>query len=112
MQKAVDKLLVKPDLVLIDGRDEPLKCYNQQHLIKGDSLSYSVAAASILAKVTRDRIMNYYHNYYPIYGFRDNKGYATRKHMSIIQETGRSTLHRKTFLLPFEKSGGQLFLDL
>jgi len=111
MQKAVSKLKIMPDLVLIDGRDEPLKKYRQLHLIKGDGRSFSIAAASILAKVTRDRIMNYYHKFYPRYGFASNKGYATKQHMTEIELNGRSPLHRKSFLLPFEKNGGQLEFD-
>ncbi|MCK5760386.1 MAG: ribonuclease HII, partial [Candidatus Delongbacteria bacterium] len=79
-------------------------------IIKGDSLSYSIAAASIIAKVTRDKIMNFYDKKYPLYGFAHNKGYATPEHIEAIKEHGRCIIHRKTFSLQFEKDK-QLHFD-
>ncbi|MFO7810678.1 MAG: ribonuclease HII, partial [Candidatus Delongbacteria bacterium] len=81
MNRAVSRLSLYPDFILIDGRDEPFEGVSQSSIIKGDSLSYSIAAASILAKVTRDKIMNFYDKIYPVYGFARNKGYATPEHI-------------------------------
>ncbi|PID29622.1 MAG: ribonuclease HII [Candidatus Cloacimonadota bacterium] len=103
MNKAYSKLGIKPDLVLIDGRDAPIKNQKQIALIKGDSKSATVAAASIIAKVVRDKVMRFYHNYYPEYGFDSHKGYGTKKHVETIKRIGRSPIHRKSFKLQFEK---------
>jgi ribonuclease HII len=103
MKRAVDRLSIKPDHILVDGRDEPFDTDEQTAIIKGDSLSYSIAAASILAKVTRDKIMNFYHRIYPQYNFLENKGYATPEHIEAIKKYGRCAIHRKSFRLAFEK---------
>jgi len=103
MRMAVDKLSVKPDFVLIDGRDEPLKGYKQKSIIKGDSLSYTIGAASIIAKVVRDKIMNFYDKIYPEYGFKKNKGYGTKQHTDAIARIGRCPIHRMSFHLKSEE---------
>ena len=103
MRRAVSRLSLDPDFILIDGRDEPFDSTNQRSIIKGDSLSYSIAAASILAKVTRDKIMNFYDRIYPQYGFYHNKGYATPDHIEAIGKFGRCPIHRKSFRLHNEK---------
>jgi ribonuclease HII len=104
MIQAVNKLKIKPDYVLIDGRDEPIKNHLQKSIIGGDNRSISIAAASIIAKVTRDRIMNIYDRYYPEYGFKTNKGYGSKYHIEKIKAVGRSPIHRKSFRLKFEKN--------
>ena len=83
---------------------------DQMSIIKGDSLSYSVAAASIIAKVTRDKLMNFYGKIYPRYNFTQNKGYATPDHIEAIKKFGRCEIHRKSFRLQFEKDP-QMHLD-
>lgn len=102
MQLAIDGLSPKPDFALIDGnRDRgrtsaitaPHRC-----LVKGDSLSASIAAASILAKVSRDRYMTEAAAQYPAYGFDRHKGYGTRLHYQLLREHGPSPIHRRTFL--------------
>lgn len=103
MRRAYDRLSVKPDFVIIDGRDEPLDIKEQMSIIRGDGLSHSIAAASIIAKVTRDKLMNFYDKIYPVYGFAKNKGYATPEHIEAIKKFGRCTIHRKSFRLQFEK---------
>ncbi len=111
MRRAVSRLSVEPDFILIDGRDEPFENIMQKSIVKGDSLSYSVAAASVLAKVTRDKIMNFYDRIYPEYGFACNKGYATPDHIEAIRKYGRCAIHRKSFKLRFEKDA-QLRFDI
>ncbi len=98
MGEAVRNLEIRPDFALIDGRDAPDVGVPCRGVIRGDSLSLSVAAASILAKVTRDRIMREHHGSFPRYGFDRNKGYGTKLHREAIQEWGPCTLHRLTFL--------------
>ena len=98
MRRAIEGLSVKPDFALIDGninRDFPLPA---KAVIKGDSLSTSIAAASILAKVTRDRLCIEDDKAYPQYEFAKHKGYGTARHMALIREHGPSPLHRKSFL--------------
>ena len=97
MQKAVLSLNPIPDYLLIDGIT-PLDIKIEQNLIiKGDSRSFSIAAASILAKVTRDRIMDEMHLLYPHYGFNKHKGYSTQLHLEKIIEFGTCPIHRKSF---------------
>ncbi|RTZ93215.1 MAG: ribonuclease HII [Deltaproteobacteria bacterium] len=97
MKKAVQALPVTPDFCLVDGRDEIPLAVPQSPLVKGDQKSLSVAAASIIAKVTRDRIMLAYHEQFPDYGFDRNMGYGTRQHRDALKRVGPSPIHRKSF---------------
>ena len=98
MRRAMKKLDVEYNFLLIDGK-QPLKnCpIKQLAVIKGDYLCYSVAAASILAKVQRDKYMHNQANFYPGYGFESHVGYGTKKHMEKIREIGISPIHRRNF---------------
>ena len=97
MREAVLELSTSPDFLLIDG----LQCIPlltpQKPLVKGDSRSISIAAASIIAKVSRDRIMEMYHRQFPQYNFRQNKGYGTKEHCGAIKQFGMCKIHRKSF---------------
>ena len=97
MKQAVDQLNPVPDLLLIDGNQKIESSLDQWAIIKGDSKSLSIAAASVLAKVTRDRIMEDYHKLYPQYQFDRHKGYGTKLHRTLIQEHGPCPIHRSTF---------------
>ncbi|MCG0274634.1 MAG: ribonuclease HII [Thermosediminibacteraceae bacterium] len=97
MQKAVQGLSVKPDFVLVDALVIPELDMPQEKVVHGDRLSASIAAASIVAKVERDKIMKNYHKLYPYYDFWNNKGYCTKKHVESIKKYGLSPVHRKTF---------------
>ena len=97
MKKAVETLKITPGLLLIDGNQKIDSNLNQWAIVKGDSRSLTIAAASVLAKVTRDRIMDDYHKLYPQYGFDRHKGYGTKIHRNQIQEYGPCPVHRKTF---------------
>ena len=98
MNRAFDGLSVKPDMALIDGNREPGVDAMQKTVVKGDSKSMSIAAASILAKVSRDRYMLEIAKLYPQYEFQKHKGYGTKLHYERIRENGISDVHRKTFL--------------
>ena len=99
MQRAVEGLAVKPDYILIDGnRTPPSLNVPCGCLVKGDATSASIAAASVLAKVSRDRAMQATAPLYPEYGFEKHKGYPTKEHYAAILEYGVSPIHRKTFL--------------
>lgn len=98
MKAAVASLPETPDFALVDGRDMPDVGVVGQALIKGDGRSLSIAAASIVAKVTRDRIMRQEHQRFPAYGFLSNKGYGTVVHRAAIQEHGPCSIHRLSFL--------------
>ena len=101
MREAVEKLTVSPDYVLVDGLDVPEVGIAGEAIPKGDSRSYSIAAASIIAKVTRDRLMAELDPIYPNYGFSRHKGYPTSQHRHAIAQFGASEIHRRTFkLLP------------
>jgi ribonuclease HII len=98
MRRAVAKLSPTPDLVLVDGnvaREFPM---DTKTVVKGDALSMSIAAASILAKVSRDRVMAELAKEYPQYQLEKHKGYPTPLHMNLVRELGPSPIHRKTFL--------------
>ena len=97
MKQAVETLKITPGLLLIDGNQKIDSTLNQWIIVKGDSRSLSIAAASVLAKVTRDRIMDGYHKLYPQYEFNRHKGYGTRLHRNLIQEHGPCPIHRSTF---------------
>ena len=100
MTECVSGLSVRPDVVLVDAvklsLDVPTKA-----IIKGDALSYSIGAASILAKVYRDRLMQEYDAIYPWYGFAQNKGYGTKDHIDALKSVGPSPIHRRTFITHF-----------
>lgn len=101
MERALAQLSIKPDIALIDGnraRDFGLPV---RTVIKGDSLSANIAAASVLAKVTRDDLMLELAETYPQYGFAIHKGYGTKAHYDALREHGASAIHRKTFLKKF-----------
>ena len=101
MQRALDELCVKPDLALIDGNRERDFGIPVKTVVKGDSLSANIAAASILAKVTRDDIMIQLSEQYPEYGFEIHKGYGTKAHYAALAEHGASPVHRRSFLKKF-----------
>ena len=101
MQQAIKELTPQPDYLLIDGINFPAVDIQGETIKKGDSRSYSIAAASIIAKTTRDRRMIALDRTYPNYGFRQHKGYPTSKHRHAIAQFGASEIHRHTFkLLP------------
>jgi len=101
MKVAVDNLPVSPDYLLIDGSSAPDFNLPYTAIVKGDSRSYSIAAASIIAKVTRDRIMVDLDTRYPVYRFKANKGYATAEHIGAIKKRGLTEEHRVTFCRKF-----------
>ncbi len=98
MKRAVESLSVKPDLALVDGNQKPPLEIQARTLVKGDAKSPSIAAASILAKVTRDRLMTEIAEDYPQYEFPKHKGYGTKLHYEKIMEHGISPVHRRSFL--------------
>ena len=100
MQDAVNGLSVKPDITLVDGVDTNLNI-NAEYLIKGDSKSYSIGCASIVAKVFRDNLMTEHAVEFPEYGFEKPKGYGTKVHIEKIKEIGPCRLHRRTFIKNF-----------
>ena len=97
MKEALDTLDVEPDFILVDGRDLPPTSIAKCAVIKGDMVSQSIAAASIIAKVLRDELMDEYHRQYPEYGFDKHKGYGTELHRQAIEAHGACPIHRKTF---------------
>ena len=98
MKRAVEGLGVKPDMVLVDGNRLPELDCPAQCVIKGDATSASIAAASVLAKVARDRYMRELDEAYPQYRFSQHKGYGTKLHCEMLREHGVSPVHRKSFL--------------
>ena len=98
MFAAVEELSISPDFLLIDAVHLPAVTIPQKGIIKGDSLSLSIAAASIVAKVTRDRLMEGMDCNFPGYGLARNKGYGTREHIQGLYRLGPCTIHRKTFM--------------
>lgn len=97
MKNAVESLKIKPDFVLTDGNMTLDISLPQKSIVKGDSLSYSIGAASIVAKVYRDALMDEYDREYPAYAFAKNKGYGTAVHIKAIKEAGICPVHRKSF---------------
>lgn len=98
MRRAVDRLQVKPDLALIDGNKTPGLDIAEEAIVKGDAKCASIAAASIIAKVSRDRYMLKMAEKYPEYQFEKHKGYGTKLHYEMLEKYGISPIHRKTFL--------------
>ena len=100
--KVIDMLKTKPDIVIVDAlREIDTFGITYEAIIKGDATCYSISAASILAKVTRDRIMEEWDKIYPEYGFSAHKGYGTAKHIEAIKKYGPCPLHRKSFITHF-----------
>jgi ribonuclease HII len=97
MRLAIDALKTKPDHILVDGHPIPSLKIPQQAIVRGDSLSVSIAAASIVAKVTRDRLMCEMDELYPQYGFARHKGYCTAEHLEAITKHGICKIHRRSF---------------
>ena len=98
MREAVSKLAVRPDILLVDAVHIPDLDIPQESIVKGDAKSVSIAAASIVAKVTRDRIMEEYAGKYPGYGFEKNMGYGTAEHRQALKELGPTPIHRRSFI--------------
>lgn len=101
MRMAISRLSVIPDILLNDAVTIPLVDIEQVPIIKGDAKSLTIGAASIMAKVTRDRMMVEYDSIYPEYGFARNKGYGTKEHIEALKENGPSPIHRRTFIKNF-----------
>lgn len=101
MQKAIMGLNIKPDLALVDAVKNLDVDIDVVSIIKGDFLSYSIGAASILAKVTRDRIMQNYATKYPNYHFEKHKGYGTKQHIELLKKFGKCDIHRESFIKNF-----------
>ena len=97
MAISVKNLRPQPDYLLIDGKFQIPSDLMQETIIRGDTLSISIASASIIAKVTRDRLMERYHQYYPQFGFSRHKGYPTRAHKEAIKTFGCCPIHRRSF---------------
>jgi len=113
MARAVAALAPQPDHLLIDGFRVPGIATPQQRIIKGDARSLSIAAASIVAKVTRDRLLLEYEALYPGYGFARHKGYGTREHLDALQRLGPCPIHRRSFApLATRHESGVLFTDV
>lgn len=98
MNRAVEGLEKAPEVVLVDGNSLPKWYYNSEAIVKGDAVCHSIACASILAKVSRDRLMLLEAEKYPQYSFEKHKGYGTKVHVQALKEYGPCPIHRKTFL--------------
>lgn len=102
LTRAIEGLKIKPDLILVDALTNiDCKGIPYKSIIKGDAKEYSIACSSIIAKVTRDRMMREYDAIYPQFGFEAHKGYGTAKHIQAIKEFGPCPIHRKTFIKNF-----------
>jgi len=98
MKKAIGALRQKPEMIILDGKFPiPNLSLRQEPIIKGDARIFSIAAASIIAKVTRDRLMRKYHVQHPFYGFDQHKGYGTKRHMESLRRHGPCPIHRRSF---------------
>ncbi|MCW5554358.1 MAG: ribonuclease HII [Verrucomicrobiae bacterium] len=108
MNEALARLRPAPEHVLVDGRPVKSMRFPQTAIVKGDSLSYTVAAASVLAKVTRDRMMVEFDRQFPGYGFAEHKGYGTPQHLAAIAKLGPCPIHRRSFA-PLKPDQSELF---
>ncbi len=97
MKRSIEKLSIKPDFILVDGNYGIPGLERTKPIVKGDALSLSIGAASVIAKVTRDRMMKELHLKFPEYGFDQHKGYGTKHHIEMIRKFGYSAVHRKSF---------------
>lgn len=100
MRKAIEKLSFTPQLVLADGNSFSHDLLRYENIIDGDAKSFTIAAASIIAKVTRDSLMKEYHEQFPVYGFAQHKGYGTKRHVEAIHQYGLCEIHRRSFRVP------------
>ena len=98
MKQAIENLSVQPDMLLVDAVHIPDVPYRQVGIVKGDARSISIAAASIVAKVTRDHMMEAYDTIYPGYGFASNKGYGSEEHLKALKTIGACPIHRRSFI--------------
>jgi ribonuclease HII len=98
MRKAIGSLKLKPGYLLFDGYELPEKLFLQEAFINGDNLSFTIAAASIIAKVSRDQLMLAFHEEFPQYGFNRHKGYGTAYHIKMLRKYGVCPIHRRSFL--------------
>lgn len=103
MRKALDQLSMVPSLVLADGNSFRHETLRFENIIKGDARSFTIAAASIIAKVTRDGLMREYDKLFPGYGFAKHKGYGTREHVEAIRQNGLCEIHRRSFKVDLER---------
>ncbi|MBM3840220.1 MAG: ribonuclease HII [Verrucomicrobia bacterium] len=108
MNRALAQLTLPPEHVLVDGLPVASIALPQTALVQGDARSYSIAAASVMAKVTRDRLMEDYDRQFPAYGFAKNKGYGTAEHLAALAQHGPCPLHRRSFA-PLKPSQQELF---
>jgi ribonuclease HII len=99
MKEAVENLQLIPDIIFVDGNKRIPMGHTQMTIVNGDNLSISIAAASIIAKVSRDKIMEMYHRQFPQYNFARNKGYGTSEHRKALQQYGLCKIHRRSFQL-------------
>lgn len=97
MQKAIQNLTIRPDYLLVDGNKFSHPTIPYETVVHGDAQYFSIAAASIVAKVTRDDLMKHYHLQYPHYGFERHKGYGTKQHIEAIEKFGFCAIHRRSF---------------
>jgi ribonuclease HII len=100
MRKAVERLSLVPEIVLADGNCFAHDTLRYENIVHGDSQSFAIAAASIIAKVTRDHLMREYHEVFPVYGFDRHKGYGTMRHVEAIKLHGLCEIHRRSFHMP------------
>lgn len=106
MKKAITRLKIQPDCLLVDGEKIPQISIPQIPIIKGDSLSFTISSASIIAKVIRDRLMDKYHRLWPEYNFRSHKGYGTKEHLLSLGKYGVCPIHRKSYKPVRDAMGG------
>lgn len=111
MQRAIEQLPIGAVAALVDGNQVPKLSIPVKAIVKGDSKIKAISAASIIAKVERDKIMDRYHHYYPEFSFHRHKGYGTKQHLDEIERFGILAVHRKTFKPVKDKLAGRLYAD-
>ena len=108
MRKAVEHLTIPPSIVLADGNSFKHESWRYQNIIDGDALSVTIAAASVVAKVTRDSLMLEYHEQFPLYGFDRHKGYGTKFHVEALRQHGMCPIHRRSFHIHHAKAQAEV----